>query len=134
MADLANATVLITGAASGIGAATAHLLEGRGAALIVMDRDAAALEAFSSARKLIGDVGDPELWAKADLAGLTHAVLNAGIVGSGGRAEIADLDFAVWREVMATNLDGSLLSLRAAMRALRDGGRGGAIVLTSSAA
>jgi len=134
MADFANATVLVTGAASGIGAATARLLQSRGAALIVMDRDAAGLEAFASARRLIGDVGDPALWSSADLTGLTHAVLNAGIVGGGGRSEIADLDFAVWREVMATNLDGSLLSLRAAMRALRDGGRGGSIVLTASAA
>ena len=134
MPDFSTATVLITGASSGIGAATARLLQDRGAALILMDRDAAGLEAFSGARTLIGDVADPDLWAKADLTGLTHAVLNAGIVGGSGRAEIADLDFAVWRQVMATNLDGSLLSLRAAMRVLRDGGRGGSIVLTASAA
>jgi NAD(P)-dependent dehydrogenase (short-subunit alcohol dehydrogenase family) len=135
MPDFADAIVLVTGASSGIGAATARLLQSRGAALIVIDRDAAGLEAFPAARRLVGDVADPELWARADLTGLTHAVLNAGIVGSaGGRTEIADLDFAVWRQVMTTNLDGTLLSLRAAMRALRDAGRGGSIMLTASAA
>jgi NAD(P)-dependent dehydrogenase (short-subunit alcohol dehydrogenase family) len=135
MPDFSNATILVTGAASGIGAATARLLQGRGASLILMDRDVAGLQAFPAARALIGDVADPDLWEKADLTGLTHAVLNAGIVGgAGGRTEIADLDFAVWRQVMTTNLDGSLLSLQAAMRALRAAGRGGSIVLTASAA
>lgn len=78
----------------------------------------------------MGDVADPQLWQAADLSGLTHAVINAGIASGG--TPIADLDFAEWRRVLSTNLDGAFLSLSAAMRALRSGGKGGAVLLTSS--
>ena len=42
--------------------------------------------------------------------------------------------FAEWRRVLSVNLDGAFLTLQAAMRAIRAGGEGGAIVLTASAA
>ena len=129
--DFENATVLVTGAASGIGAATARLLAARGAALVLVDRDTKGLEAFAQARRIVGDVADPDLWEAADLPGLTHAVVNAG-VSSGGPIE--SLDFAEWRRVMSVNLDGAFLSLKAAMRAIRATGSGGAIVLTASVA
>ena len=80
---------------------------------------------------LIGDVADEHMWATADLTGLTHAVANAGI---GAGAPIEELEFAEWRRIMAINLDGVFLTLQAAMRAIRSGGQGGAIVLTASAA
>lgn len=131
MQDFANARILITGAASGIGAAAARTLAGRGAALVLCDLDGQALAALAGSidadtQLLAGDVADEAMWNGADLSGLTHAVVNAGI-GAGGM--IADLDFADWRRVMATNLDGAFLTLRAAMRAI---GRGGAIVVTAS--
>ncbi|MFN3944555.1 MAG: SDR family NAD(P)-dependent oxidoreductase [Allosphingosinicella sp.] len=129
MNDFAGAHILVTGAASGIGAAAARHLAGRGASLVLMDRR--PVDGFDGARLLTGDVADPAFWAEADLGGLTHAVANAG-VASGG--PIADLDFAEWRRVMAVNLDGAFLTLQAAMRAIRATGRGGAIVLTASAA
>jgi len=44
------------------------------------------------------------------------------------------MDFADWRRVLAVNLDGAFLTLRAAMRAIRSAGRGGAIVVTASVA
>jgi len=97
-----------------------------------MDQDAAGLAAFPAARKIVGDVADPLLWRDADLSGLTHAVINAGVANGG--AQIADLDFSEWRRVMAINLDGAFLSLSAAMRALRAGAKGGAVVITSSVA
>ena len=131
MHDFSSATILVTGAASGIGAATARLLAERGARLILMDRDEGGLCAFDAAR-IIGDVADEQLWLDADLSGLTHAVINAGI-GAGG-PPIADLPFAEWRRVMSVNLDGAFLSLSAAMRAIKSTGRGGAIVVTASAA
>jgi NAD(P)-dependent dehydrogenase (short-subunit alcohol dehydrogenase family) len=131
MTDLSSARILVTGAASGIGAATAHLLADRGAQLVVMDRDASGLTQFDGATHLTGDVADPALWTDADLTGLTHAVINAG-VGAGGPIE--DMDFGEWRKVMSVNLDGAFLSLQAAMRAIRASGKGGAIVVTASAA
>lgn len=122
---------LITGAASGIGAATAHLLAGKGHQLILMDQDSDGLAALPVVGRIIGNVADPALWIDADLGGLTHAVINAGI-GAGGPIEDMTLD--EWRQVMTVNLDGAFLSLQAAMRAIRAGAKGGAIVITASVA
>ena len=135
MPDFSNAIVLITGAASGIGAATAtRLAEGGARKLVLMDRDEDKLRDFAFSlpceRQIrIGDVADEGLWEREDLTGLTHAVINAGI-GAGG--PIADTSFADWRQVMSINLDGAFLTLQAAMKAMRE--TGGAIVLTASVA
>lgn len=131
MTDQADRLVLVTGAASGIGAATARLLQANGARVIVMDRHEDGLSAFANCHAVVGDVADPALWESIDLSGLTHAVLNAGI--SDGGMPIADLPFSDWRRVMAINLDGAFASLGAAMRAIRATGKGGAVVLTASA-
>ena len=137
MAEFENAIVLVTGAASGIGAAVATRLAGTGARkLILVDRDEDRLRDFAftlpcERQLIVGDVADEEMWVTADLTGLTHAVINAGI-GAGGPIE--DLSFEEWRRVLAINLDGAFLSLQAAMRAIRSGGHGGSIVITASAA
>jgi NAD(P)-dependent dehydrogenase (short-subunit alcohol dehydrogenase family) len=135
MSDFTNAIALITGAASGIGAATATRLAAGGAKkLILVDVEEEKLRDFAftlpcERQPIIGDVADPELWTAADLTGLTHAVVNAGI-GAGG--PILDTSLEDWRRVMSVNLDGAFLTLQAAMAAMRD--RGGAIVLTASVA
>lgn len=137
MTDFTDAIVLITGAASGIGAAVATRLAGSGARkLILADVDEDRLRDFAFSlpcerQMMVGDVTDEALWAEADLTGLTHALVNAGI-GAGG--PIAELSFADWRRVLSVNLDGVFLTLQAAMRAIKAGGNGGAIVLTASAA
>lgn len=121
-------SVLVTGAASGIGLALAQHFAAEGAArLILVDTSPIPMDFAHEA--VTGDVRDEALWDRLDLAGLDHAVVNAGVAGAGA---IADLALDEWRRILSVNLDGAFLTLRAAMRAMR--GRGGSIVLTASAA
>ncbi len=134
MSRFANRHILVTGAASGIGLATAQHFAAEGARrLVLVDRDAAALAAIDlpcTLDLLPGDVADEAFWDSAApyLVGIDGAVVNAGVAGAG---VIADLDFAEWRRILSVNLDGAFLTLRAALRAMADGG---AIVATASAA
>jgi NAD(P)-dependent dehydrogenase (short-subunit alcohol dehydrogenase family) len=136
MAGFTDRLALVTGAASGIGLAVARRLAASGARLVLVDRDAAALAgaakllAPASVHSLAGDIVDEGFWDSAApaLAGLDLAVVNAGVAGGGA---IAELDFAEWRRILGVNLDGGFLTLRAALRSMRDDG---AIVVTGSAA
>lgn len=112
-------TALVTGHCSGIGAATAALLAESGARVIGVD--------ISQGR----DITSPEMWdaLAGDLADIDLAVVNAGISSAGA---IAEMDFARWRRTLSVNLDGAMLTLRAAMRAMIAHGRGGAITVTAS--
>ncbi|MFW5633774.1 MAG: SDR family NAD(P)-dependent oxidoreductase [Erythrobacter sp.] len=132
--DFAGRSALVTGAGSGIGAACAQALAARGAArLFVNDIDADGLGKLDlgdcEVVPVIGSVADPGLWAKLEpeLAGLDHAIVNAGI-GAGGA--LAQLDLAAWRRVMEVNLDGAFLTLSTAMRAMA--ASGGSVVVVSS--
>ncbi|MFC0203421.1 SDR family NAD(P)-dependent oxidoreductase [Novosphingobium soli] len=137
--DFDGRTALITGAASGIGAAVARWLDERGIArLVLVDSDAAVLarlELRTPCRRVAGDVRDEQLWAELEASepGLDHAVLNAGIADG---CPIVSLDYADWRAMLSVNLDGMFLSLRAALRLMTRSGetRGRSAVLTSSAA
>ena len=126
---------LITGAASGIGRAVAELLTSKGHALVLVDRAelAAVVPNHTDVIRLSGDVSSEDFWQDSaeKLAGLSHAIVNAG-VSSGGPIE--DLDFAEWRRVMSVNLDGAFLTLRAALRALRQGSGPRSVVVTASVA
>lgn len=132
--DFKGRTALITGAASGIGAACARFLDRSGSArLILVDVDEAGLSALDlqcETVRIAGSVDDPELWSRleADLTGLNHAIVNAGI---GGFGEIANLDLAEWRRVMSVNLDGAFLTLSSALRAMQKTGGGSAVVTAS---
>ncbi|MCP5395843.1 MAG: SDR family oxidoreductase [Sphingomonadaceae bacterium] len=132
--DFTGRTALVTGAASGIGAACARWLDAHGVKrLVLVDMDDAGLsllELGCEVEQIIGSVGDADLWERIapTLVGLDHAVVNAGIGGSGALGE-HDLD--TWRRVMNVNLDGAFYSMRAAIAAMKASG-GGSIVFTSS--
>jgi NAD(P)-dependent dehydrogenase (short-subunit alcohol dehydrogenase family) len=135
--DFVGRSALVTGAASGIGAACARSLAARGAAkLFLVDVDGAGLDALDlptssgcEVHRIVGSVADEALWQDiaGSLTGLDHAVVNAGI-GSGG--PIAALSLAEWRRVMAVNLDGAFMTLATALRAME--GRRGSVVVVSS--
>ena len=89
MSSFDTATVLITGAASGIGLALAERLKDA-RHLILVDRDAEALArlSFGNAEVHVGDVTSEAFWETADLSGLTHAVVNAGVATGGAITDL----------------------------------------------
>lgn len=131
----AGKTALITGAASGIGAACARWLDAHGIAkLILVDLDSvglAALQLSCEVERRRGDVSVPEFWREleAGTARLDHAVVNAGIAAG---APIAMERFEQWRRILGVNLDGAFLTLSTAVRLMLKGGRGGSAVVLGS--
>lgn len=132
---------LVTGAASGIGAAVARRLSNSGARVIVADRDVegARLVAESLGGPAIavgGDVsveGDVEQMVTAgveEFGRIDVHHLNAGI--SGSLAPFEDLTVEDFDQVIAVDLRSVFLGLRAAFRQFRRQGTGGAIVATAS--
>ncbi len=121
---------LVTGGASGIGAATVALLESRGATVVVAD-----LSTGDGITPL--DVTD-EGAVDALVAGIVteHGRLDlaANVAGTSGiYAEVADSTTEGWRQTMAVNLDGVYFCLRAELRAMRAAGGGSIVNVASSA-
>ena len=116
----------MTGAARGIGLATARLLLSQGWQVALVDRDAEALSQVADmpgTRALAYDVSDPnavEAMVRDTLAAFGRIdclVNNAGVADFG---LIEDTSFDRWRTVMATNLDGVFLASQAAIPALKE--------------
>lgn len=137
MTRLANKTALITGAASGIGAAIARRFAAEGAMVWVTDIDPAGaiLAAEIGGRFHQLDVRDEAGWATVMAATeqLDILVNNAGITGLGGpsKHDPEHVSLAEWRAVHAVNLDGTFLGCRAAIGRMRPRGTGSIINISS---
>ena len=136
-----NRVAIITGAASGIGLASARQLASEGAKVLLADRSpqgeqaAAELRAQGhDARFMAADVSDElqvaalveaavAAWGRLDVM-----VANAGISGRGVTDKTALSD---WERVLAVNLTGVFLCAKHAIPAMRKSG-GGAIISTAS--
>ncbi len=143
-APLAGHTVVVTGGNRGIGLGLAEGVAAAGADVVIWARNAernlAAIEQLSSrgtsVHAVVCDVADETAVdrAMADTLALTGRVdclfANAGIVG--GAQAFGELALDEWRSVLAVNLDGTFLSLRAAARHMIERGSGGALVGVSS--
>jgi NAD(P)-dependent dehydrogenase (short-subunit alcohol dehydrogenase family) len=131
---LRGQTALITGASRGIGLAIARALAGEGCNLILTSRDEKALARISRelSRKKIRilahpcDVRDP--YAVDDLfRSIRHhfrridiLINNAGIAHA--NLTMDKLPYPVWKDVLATNLDGTFLITQAALALIPRGG------------
>lgn len=142
--DLSGRCCVVSGAAGGIGAATASELAACGASLFLLDRAAETVEEVAAtlrargaqAHALACDVASPAA-VEAAAAACIHAfgrcdvlVNNAGVLRPGGLDTLSPDD---WRGVMAVNLDGYFLCSQAFGRAMLERGRG-AIVHVGSIA
>jgi len=136
---LEDRTVLISGGASGIGAATARLIVREGGKAMLADRDEAkgralAAELGAAAAFVPLDVTQEPSWQAAVAAtvetfGGLHGLLNAA--GVGVRNTIEDCTLEEYRRVNDINSLGTFLGCKAAIGAMNDSG-GGSIVNISS--
>jgi len=146
MADRLNKKVaLVTGAAGGIGRATAEVMAGEGARVVVCDLDVAG---GGETVRLIRDSGGQAVFVKADVSRATEvealvrsavehygrldcAYNNAGIHARQKDARTAEISEADWDQVMAVNLKGVWLCMKyEILQMLQQGG--GSIVNASS--
>jgi len=133
-------TVIVTGAAQGIGAAIAGQLAAQGATVVAVDVNGKGAQEVSarlghSSFAVAADVGDPD----------NVASLHAEVMATTGRIDVLvnnaaivpftpwdDVDFAEWRRVMRVNLDGVYLMCRASSAHMRQRSYGRIVNIASN--
>lgn len=142
MKDLKGQTAVVTGGGSGIGLATAKILAGEGATVVVADVDVdraqfAAKQIVDSGGSALSFVGDAS--SDADSRRLVEEVVDATgridilvcNVGIYPTALLDDVDLTLWERVMTTNVTSAFLSIRSVSPIMRNQ-KYGRIVVTSS--
>ncbi len=142
--DLRDRVVLVTGAASGIGRATAELFAAMGARVLASDVDADRGEAVAAELSEAGrevtftaaDVSDSEAVAALVASAVDHygrldCAANCAGVG-GGDAPTHQYPDERWDQIVSINLRGTWLAMRREIEAILAHGEGGAIVNVAS--
>ncbi len=118
---------IVTGAARGIGFATAQLFLSHGYRVAFVDRDSAELtkvtQELPNALPISCDISDPDSVQRMIQTVLSHFGRIDALVNNAGVAEFKPLeetDYACWRKIMSTNLDGVFLCIQAAIPALKE--------------
>lgn len=138
--------VLITGAGSGIGRATAFAFAESGARVVAVDRDAESAARTAELSRLLGapeawaetvDVSDEQAMEKlaakvATEYGVVDVLVNNAGIGLGG--PFLDTTVEDWKKVLDVNLWGVIHGCRLFGRQMAERGQGGHIVNTASAA
>ncbi|KAA9007854.1 SDR family NAD(P)-dependent oxidoreductase [Histidinibacterium aquaticum] len=146
--EIAGQHILVTGAASGLGAATARELASAGAAVTVLDRSAEAAERMAEelgGRAIAGDVTDPEIGAQIDGAiealGPLRGLVNCAGIGTAARiaGREGPMPLEDFERVIRVNLVGTFNMLRLAADRMTTldplpTGERGAVVNTASVA
>jgi NAD(P)-dependent dehydrogenase (short-subunit alcohol dehydrogenase family) len=134
--------ILVTGAGSGLGKATALLLAAEGANLALVGRTPDELDETAAAVRvhgatvlsLVADIADEEQMQTAfgiverEFIRLDGVFANAGI--NGAWAPLDELTYDEWNETMRINLGGTFLTMHLAVPMMKK--HGGSIVITSS--
>ena len=134
--DFSGKTILVTGGGTGIGAATAAVLTGLGAHVIVLGPDQTPLEAIAAQTGALAMVGDAatamDVQAAIALATAQFGGLDglAACAGGGGMGKLGDTSDAEWDRAMRITLDTAMVSARECLPSLI--ARKGSIVLVSS--
>lgn len=151
--SLSGKVITVTGAASGIGLATAHLLASRGAHLALADISASALDTAADSLKSsypsakivakavnVASSSEVNAWIEDVVKQYGHldgAANLAGILQPMGKT-VEELEDEEWDNVLRVNLQGVFYCVRAQLRAIRkgggEGGKGGSIVNAASIA
>lgn len=141
---LTGKTAMITGAGSGIGRAVAERFLTEGARVVFADRNTMAVEEAAGDRDrtrattvdITDEVSVVTAFDELVADGWTPDVVvaNAGVQLFGQDAPIADVPLAVWQQTIDTNLTGTFLTVRQAVRVMsaRGGSTGGSIIVTGS--
>ena len=135
--------VLVTGGATGLGAAICRRIAGEGAIVIVSDvleADGARLAEEIGGRFIPLDVSNESEWVQLmeviaqDFGGLDGLVNNAGISASKGGEDIEQIQLDDFHRIFAVNVDGTVLGCKHAIPLMAKSGPGSIVNLSSIAA
>jgi len=136
---LENRVAIVTGAAQGIGKAIAEKLASEGAVVVAADLQGDG--AHATAEALGGTSVEMDVSVEADAERMVEHTLSAHgkvdvLVNAAAIVPFVawdDVDFAYWRKIISTNLDGAYLVARAVEKPMREAGYGRIVQIASNA-